>query len=371
MCRLDNPNFSFLKGKEKFSKIYEICCMVDYTYAKSKDNYRFPVIFSRVALEEALKYKLKINRKDRTDLIDIIDLYCKKAHIDTRKDTFYKTYLNYLRERGNDAVHDNKDIDINTANTVLPRLQYAIDTILNTNEFIDENNFYKFPKGDEAWITQIKQNNSEIDKFIEEFADFKTYTSKFDQLEEIVGELNKKLMAEKNVQDEIEDLQRKFKENEDYKVELDNLINELNSMKGDISNIDEIEGYLTTINNLKEDLADYGDVKSNVAELLSFKGEYAFLKEDVEFIKDKYDKIDELKKDIDDLNSKIDINQINDLAIKLNALEDALNNSEDIDELREKINELSNLKEDYEDIKEITESLLNIKDNLSYIPEDK
>ena len=371
MCRLDNPNFSFLKGKEKFSKIYEICCMVDYTYAKSKDNYRFPVIFSRVALEEALKYKLKINRKDRTDLIDIIDLYCKKAHIDTRKDTFYKTYLNYLRERGNDAVHDNKDIDINTANTVLPRLQYAIDTILNTNEFIDENNFYKFPKGDEAWITQIKQNNSEIDKFIEEFADFKTYTSKFDQLEEIVGELNKKLMAEKNVQDEIEDLQRKFKENEDYKVELDNLINELNSMKGDISNIDEIEGYLTTINNLKEDLADFGDVKSNVAELLSFKGEYAFLKEDVEFIKDKYDKIDELKKDIDDLNSKIDINQINDLAIKLNALEDALNNSEDIDELREKINELSNLKEDYEDIKEITESLLNIKDNLSYITEDK
>ena len=368
---LDNPNYSFLKGKEKFSKIYEICCMVDYTYAKSESNYRFPVIFSRVALEEALKLKLKINRNEKTDLIDIIDIYCKRAYIDKRKDKFYKTYLNYLRERGNDAVHDNRDIDINTANTVLKRLQYAIDTILNTNQFIEENNFYRFPKSDDEWISEIRENNVDIDKFISDFADFKVYTSKFDMLEEVVGELNRKLMAESNLRDEVEDLQRKLEENGDYKVELDNLINEWNSMKGDLSNIEDIEEYLSTINKLRDDLSDYGDVKSNVDELLSFKGEYAFLKEDVEFIKGKYETIDELKRDIDELNSKIDVRQIEELSNKLNALEDAVSNSEDIDELKSKVNDLIDLKEDYDKLKELTETLLNIKDNLSYITEDK
>lgn len=74
---MDNQNFIFLKDKSP--EIYEVCCMVDAAYALSLENYKYPIVFSRMALEQSLKIKLKIKSKENRKLYQIINEYCEKT----------------------------------------------------------------------------------------------------------------------------------------------------------------------------------------------------------------------------------------------------------------------------------------------------
>lgn len=368
---MENPNFSFIKkSKKKYSsEIYDICCMVDYTYAKSKKYYRAPVALSRLALEKTMKMSLKIPRSERyRDLKDLNMNYLEK--LDSKNTTPFEKKLRFIREWGNDAIHDNKDVTQDIANKILPLLQYVLDEILGTNEIIEENKNYKFPKMDDEWVIGFNKNNDNFEKFIEEFVDFKSYTYKFDQLETIIRDLDKKISDENKLKKDITILHDKIKENEDLTGELDELRNKINSMKQDIPNIEDIQIDIENINQLMENISDYTDVKSKVKELLYFKEDYSFLMSDVELIKDKYDDIESLKKNIDELNSNIDFNQINNLTNKIEELEKSINNN-DLDEIKEKLEELNNLKGSYEDIQKITDNIQNLKDDISYITEDK
>lgn len=360
---MENPNYSFLNKNKKYRPIYDMCCMIDYAYANSKNDYWSVIVLSRVILERVLKLKLKSHKVQDKELYDLIELYSKKAHLN-KGDEFYKN-LNSIRINGNEAVHG-ETISVEVANKILPILRDSIDQLLNINAFLNE---YKFPNFDDEWISGLKKNQEDIGKFITDFADFECYKSKIIQLEREATLFKKNDEYINSIKNQFVDLQKKIDENENYKIELDKFSDEINSLKENILDASDIKNSLETINKIKNDLGDFEDVKSTIDDLNGFKGEYSFLKQDINFIKDKYSEFDELKKDIDKLN-EINVDSITNLTDKINKIEELVN-AGNVEDLKEKIDELYLLNEDYENIQLLNSNIDNIKDKIAYIFEDK
>ena len=352
---MENPNFIFLK--EDYSKIYEICCMVDRTYAQSTNDFRYPVTFARMALEEILRRNLKIKKSEKVKLSDMIHEYLRKNHLD-KSDSFYQDYLKLIWLKGNDAVHNNK-ISEKVAQKVVVRLQFVAHDVLNIMDNLPK---YKFPEGNESWINEFNQLHPDFDEFKESMIKMEEYALKVDKLDQEIIKLNELIPKESDIKSMLDDLKKD--EIDDSKLDL--LQNKLNDLKSEIP--DNLQEDIETIKELTKDISRYDDLQNDLNNLNEVKEEYSFIKRDLDSVKNNFLEVEEIKKQITDLEqlvSNFDLLQLND---KISNFEKSLEN-QDYDSLKAQIDDLHNVYIDYKKIEDVSEKVNDIRDNIARFTE--
>jgi DNA repair exonuclease SbcCD ATPase subunit len=355
--KMGNQNFIFLK--EKFPKIYDICCMVEKNYIDSTDNYMAPVAFSRIALEQILKTKLKIKSSDNRKLYEIINEFCRKNHIDKKESSFYNDYIKYIKDRGDKAIHTSY-MHIKVANKVMERLQFFAHKILGGNSDCPK---YQIPSSEENWVQVFNQTHPYFDEFKKATLKINEYALKFEKLDESVINLNNKIITKNDVLEIISQLQV---ENMD-ESKIENLQNKLEDIINKIPEnlIDDI----TEIKKLTANISDYNELKKELDYLNEIKDEYSFIRQDLDSIKDKYDEVEEVKKQVKELE-KIEgnLDEISTFKNKLLYLEKSIQNN-DYEDLKNKLDALNEICIDFEKIEEVNEKVNDIRDNIAYITE--
>lgn len=354
---MDNQNFIFLK--DKFENVYDVCCMVEKNYVDSKDNFMAPVAFSRIALEMILRTKLKIKSSDRRELSEIINIYCRKSHINQHKDSFYNDYIKYIKERGDEAIHTSF-MDIKVANKVVERLQVLSHDIFNIKRDLPK---YQLPTGNEGWLNEFDQNHPYFEEFKKSTLKIEEYEMKIQRLDESVINLNNKIPTKENIAEIVSQLQ--VDDVDDLKiVELQNKVEELHNLIPE-----NLINDLAEIKELSEKIEKYNEIQNDLNYLDKVKDDYSFIKQDLDSIKDKYDEVENIKKQVSDLE-KLDTN-LEDLSIfksKIEDLETAIQNN-DYEDLKSRIDALNEFVIDFEKIEEVTEKVNDIRDNIAYITE--
>lgn len=347
---MDNPNFIFLK--EEYPKIYEICCMVDKTYTQSTNDFRYPVTFARMALEEILRRNLKIKKSEKKKLKDMIFEYMNKSHV-SKQDEFYNDYLRFIWLKGNDAVHNNK-IHVKVADKVIVRLQYVAHEILNIQDDIPN---YQIPNGSEIWINEFNQKHPDFDEVKEYIFRMEEYALRMEQLDETVLELNEKIPTKKDIEKIILEIQSSSNQNQlkSIQTKVDNLQEDIpDNLKEDIANI----------KSLTDNISNYAELQIDLNNLSDVKDDYEFIKRDLESIKDKFNEVDDIKKEVIELGKfESNFDEISKLKKQLSEVESLIknNSSDDLDY------EIDNI--DFTKINELSDKINDIRDNIASFTE--
>lgn len=349
---MDNPNFIFLK--KDYEKIYEICCMVDKTYAQSTNDFRYPVAFARMALEESLRKNLKISEKVK--LSEMIHEYLRKNHLD-KKSSFFKDYLKIIWLKGNAAVH-NEQIPKKLANKIVERLQYATYEILN---IMDDLPKYQFPTGSEIWINEFNTSHPNFDEFKESLIKMEEYTYKVEKLDQAIIKLNKIIPNENDIKNIVNELQMDSVDESKIK-DIQTKINELKSKTPE-----NLQEDLEKIKELTKDISNYDELKNDLEKLNKVKDDYSFIKRDLDSVKNNFLEVDDIKKQLNKLElvENSDVSLLNEKILKL---ENSLEN-QDYEELKSQIDELKNNYFDYEKIENVSEKVNDIRDSIAYFTE--
>lgn len=353
---MDNPNFIFLK--RDYEKIYEICCMVDRTYAQSTNDFRYPVAFARMALEEILRRNLKIKKSEKIKLAEMVHEYLRKNHLDKSSD-FYNDYLKLIWLKGNDAVHNEK-IPQKVADKVVERLQFVSHDILNIMEDLPK---YQFPLGSENWINQFNSLHPNFDEFKESMIKMEEYAYKVEKLDQAIMELNKIIPNENDIKNIVNDLQiDKFDES---KIEyLQTKIDDLNSEIPE-----NLKEDLDIIKNLTKEISTYDDLKKDLENLNLVKEEYSFIKRDLDSVKNNFLEIEDIKRQLNELEQLVENSDVTILKEKISNLEKAVENQE-YNLLKAQIDELNKFYDDYEKIESVSEKVNNIRDTIAKFTEE-
>ena len=354
---MDNQNFIFLK--DKFKHIYDVCCMVEKTYIDSTDNFMAPVAFSRIALEQIFRTKLKIKSSDDRELSSIINEYCRKSHIDKRKDSFYNDHIMYIKKNGDEAIHTSY-MDIKVANKVMERLQILAHKILGGSSDCPE---YKIPSVDEKWLMEFDKNHPYFKEFKTATLKIQEYELKFEKLDESVINLNDRIPTKNDIIDLIAEFQ--IENVDDSKVdEIQNRIDEIKKSfpKNLLEDINQIK-------KLAEDIENYNEIRNELDYLNTVKEDYSFIKQNLNSIQEKYGEIEKIRKDVEDLG-KLDINleELSMFKSKILELEKSIKNN-DYEDLKNKIEALNEFAIDFEKIEEVQEKVNDIRDNIVYLTE--
>jgi len=352
---MENPNFIFLK--QDYPKVYEMCCMVDRTYAQSTTDYRYPVAFARMALEEILRRDLKIKKSEKVELKVMIFDYLRKNHLD-KNDEFYKDYLKLIWLKGNDAVHNNQ-IPEKIAKKVVERLQYVAHDILNIMDRLPK---YQFPTGSEKWINDFNQEHPDFDEFKESMIKLEEYALKVEKLDQAIMELNNLIPNEKDIKDIINDLQI---DNID-ESKIDSINTKIDDLKSEIP--ENLQEDLENIKQLTNDISSFNDLKIDLENLNEFKEEYSFIKRDLDSVKNNFLEVDEIKKQVNDLEQLVSNFDISQLQSKIIDLEKSVEN-QDYEALKTQIEELKSTTVDYEKIEDVSEKVNDIRDNIARFTE--
>lgn len=350
---MDNPNFIFLK--EEYPKIYEICCMVDKTYTQSTNDFRYPVTFARMALEEILRRNLKIKKSEKKKLNDMLIEYRNKNHL-SKEDEFYREYLNFIRLKGNDAIHNNK-IHVKVADKVIVRLQYVAHEILKS---MDDLPRYIIPTGSEAWINDFNKMHPDFDEVKEYILRMEEYALEMERLDEKVMELNEKIPTKRDIENIIKEIQVSSDESQ-----INLLQAKLEGLKEDIP--DNLKEDMDNIKNLTENISDYDKLQNDLNNLSEVKNEYEFIKRDLDSIKDKFDDVEKIKNEVSELGKiESNLDEIYKLKLQLSEIEELIKN-QDIDNLNNKI---ENVKIDFEKISDLSDKFNDIRDNIASFTEN-
>ena len=353
---MDNPNFIYLK--KDYEKIYEICCMVDRTYTQSTNDFRYPVAFARMALEETLRRNLKIKKSEKVKLADMVHEYLRKNHLDKRSD-FYQDYLKIIWLKGNDAIHNDK-IPEKVARKVIERLQFATHDILNIQEDLPK---YQFPTGSESWINEFNSSHPNFDEFKESMIKMEEYAFKVEKLDQAIMELNKLIPNENDIKNIIFDLQ------------VDNIDeSKIESLQAKIDNLNSeipknLQEDLDKIKDLTKDISSFNDLKEDIKTLNQVKEEYSFIKRDLDSVKNNFLEIDDIKKQLYELEQLVENSDISLLQEKILKLENASKN-QDYEELKSQIEELNDFYQNHEYIESMSDKVNDIRDVLAAFTEE-
>ena len=352
---MENPNFIFLK--KDYGKIYEICCMVDRTYAQSTNDYRYPVAFARMALEEILRKNLKIKKSEKIELKEMIFTYLRKNHLD-KKDSFFQDYLKIIWLKGNDAIHGHK-IPEKVANKVIERLQFVSHEILNSMDALPK---YQFPTGSETWINEFNLSHPNFDDFKESMIKMEEYAYKVEKLDQAIMELNKIIPNEMDIKNIVNELQADSVD----ESKIEDIQTKINDLKSEIP--ENLQEDLEMIKELTKDISSYDDLKNDLENLNQVKEEYSFIKRDLESVKNNFLEIEDIKKQLNELEQIVENSDISILNEKILNLENSLEN-QDYDDLKSQIDELKNIYLDYEKIDSVSEKVNDIRDNIAFFTE--
>lgn len=352
---MDNPNFIFLK--KDYPKIYEICCMVDKTYVQSTNDFRYPVAFSRMALEEILRRNLKIKKSEKVKLADMIYEYLRRNHLD-KKDSFYQDYLKIIWLKGNDAIHNEK-IPEKVANKVIERLQFVAHDILN---IMDDLPKYQLPAGSESWINEFNSSHPNFDEFKESMIKMEEYAYKVEKLDKAIMELNEIIPNETDIKRIVGDLHVDGVDEskiESIQIKIDDLKSEIP---------DNLQEDLDKIKELTNDISSYNDLKNDLETLNQVKEEYTFIKRDLDSVKNNFLEVADIKEQLNELEQLVEKSDVSLLNEKISNLENSLQN-QDYDDLKDQINELNNFYGNYKDIESVSDKINDIRDNIAFFTE--
>lgn len=352
---MEDPNFIFLK--KDYPKIYEICCMVDRTYVQSTTDFRYPVAFARMALEEILRIDLKIKKSEKIKLKVMIFDYLRKNHLDENSE-FYKDYLKIIWLKGNEAVHNNQ-IPEKTAKKVVEILQYVAYYILN---IVDKLPKYQFPTGSEDWINDFNQTHPNFDEFKESMIKLEEYAFKVEKLNQAIMELNNLIPNEKDIKDIINGLM--IDNIDDSKI--DSINKKIDDLKSEIP--ENLQNDLENIKQLTKDISSFNDLKNDLENLNEVKEEYSFIKRDLDSFKNNFLEVDEIKKQVNDLEQLVASFDVSQLQNKILELEKSVEN-QDYESLRTQIEELKSTTIDYKKIDDVNNKVNNIRDNIARFTE--
>lgn len=342
---MENPNFIFLK--EDYYKVYEICCMVDKTYAQSTNDFRYPVTFARMALEEILRRYLKIKKSENKKLNDMLIEYRNKNHI-KQDDEFYRQYLNFIRLKGNDAVHNNK-IHVKVANKVLVRLQYVAHEVLNIDDDLPK---YQFPDGSESWINDFNKSHPNFNEDKEHILKIKEFELKMEELDQTVLELNDKIPTINKIEKIIEAILATSNEGHSDSIEI-----KINDLKSSIP--ENLKEDLDNIKSLTANISKYDEIQNDLNKLNDVKNDYEFIKRDMDTIKDKFVEVNEIKNEVSNL-TKLESN-LDDIKLQISNMEDLIKNGN--------IDEINKIDMDFSKIDQLSKNIMDIRDNIASFTE--
>ena len=339
---MDNQNFVFLK--EKYPNFYESCAMIDSSFVYAKDEYKYPVALSILALEEIIKFKLN---KRSGDLFELIKVYCDEE--DATENLC--SALHFVRKQGNLAKHNNKSFSKSEAVDVVKQFRWCIQQVF---DFYDAIPKYKEVTGDEEWIVNVSNEEAAnyklfYDKIIESENRTENLESKLDNVEGQLKTLTEKFDLISNKSVNLDDLDELLNNND-----IDGVKNKVNEIENSLQNIDvdEIKGQISELSKIVADLDNSEELNVDLDEIVE--------------IKSKIKEFDGLKLYMDQLLTLPDkYSDLEDIKHKLGILENSIQNFDDLDEIKLKLNELSDTS-DMEEIRLKVNQLVELNNKSDY-----